>query len=168
KANLIACWLVAMFDVTQKPIYKERAEKWFRVMKSRMKLNDDGTFQIWNYWEPAGDWDYKLPYLHFWPKHWIGVHPKAGYYDIDVEAIVTAYEHGLIFEWNDISHLVNTIIQTAIADQRYWTALVPYNNAIQNKFENQNDPSGWGGLSTTPWFLALQVRSFQKNKNNDP
>ena len=43
-------------------------------------------------------WDYKLPNLHLWPKHWIGVHPKAGYYDIDVEAIATAYEHGLIFD----------------------------------------------------------------------
>ena len=159
KANLIACWLVAMFDVTHKPIYKERAEKWFRVMKSRMKLTDDGIFQIWNYWEPAGDWDYKVPHLHLWPKHWIGVHPKAGYYELDVEAVVTAYEHGLVFDRNDISHL----IKTAIADQRYWTALVPYNNAIQNQFEDHNDPNSWGGLSTTPWYLALQARLVRTN-----
>jgi hypothetical protein len=159
KANLIACWLVAMFDVTHKPIYKERAEKWFRVMKSRMQLTEDGTFRIWNYWEPAGEWDYKVPELHLWPKHWIGVHPKAGYYDIDVEAIATAYEHGLIFDRESISHLV----KTAIANKRYWTALVPYNNTIQNEFEDHNDPSSWGGLSVTPWYLALQVGSFQKN-----
>jgi hypothetical protein len=156
KANLIACWLLAMFDVTHKPIYKERAEKWFRVMKSRMQLNNDGTFRIWNYWEPAAEWDYKLPNLHLWPKHWIGVHPKAGYYDIDVEAIATAYEHGLIFDQNDISHLV----KTAVADKRYWTALVPYDNTIQNEFEDHNDPSSWGGLSSTPWYLALQTRLF--------
>ena len=157
KANLIACWLIAMFDVTRKPIYKERAEKWFRVMKSRMKLTDDGTFQIWNYWEPAGDWDYRVPSLHLWPKHWIGVHPKAGYYDIDVDGIVTAYEHGLVFDQNDISHLV----KTAVADQRYWTALVPYNNTIQKEFEDHNDPDSWGGLSATPWYLTLQTRMYQ-------
>jgi len=161
KANRIACWLLAMFDVTHKPIYKERAERWFRVMKSRMKLNDDGTFQIWNYWEPAGDWDYKinLRRVHLWPKRWIGVHRKTGYYDIDVESIVTAYEHNLVFDQNDIMHLV----KTALEDKRYWTALVPYNNTIQHEFEHHNDPGSWDGLSATPWYLALQTRSFGIN-----
>jgi hypothetical protein len=161
KANLIASWLVAVFDVTHKPVYKERAERWFRVMKSRMKLNDDGTFQIWNYWEPAGDWDYKmnLRRVHLWPKHWTGVHRKTGYYDIDVEGIVSAYEHGLVFDQNDIRHLV----KTALADKRYWTALVPYNNTIQHEFEDHNYPRSWAGLSATPWYLALQRRSFGIN-----
>jgi hypothetical protein len=159
KANLIACWLVAMFDVTHKPIYEERAERWFRVMKSRMKLNDDDAFQVWNYWEPAGDWDYKLPWAHLWPKHWIGVHRNTGYYDIDVEGIVSAYEHGLVFEENDIKRLV----KTALAEKRYWTALVPYNNTIQHEFEDRNDPRSWAGLSATPWYLALQTRSFGMN-----
>ena len=74
KANLIANWLLAMFDATAKPVYRERAEKWFQVMKSRMKLKHDGTYVIWNYWEPAGAWDYKSDGL---PKHWIGVRPNA-------------------------------------------------------------------------------------------
>jgi hypothetical protein len=59
-----------------------------------MKLKHDGTYVIWNYWEPAGAWDYKSDGL---PKHWIGVHPNAAYYDIDVEGIVAAYKHGLVF-----------------------------------------------------------------------
>ena len=161
KSNLIASWLLAMFDVTHKPIYKERAERWFRIMKSRMKLDDDGTFQLWNYWEPAGDWDYKinLRRVHLWPKHWIGVHRKTGYYDIDVEGIVSAYEHDLVFDQNDIRHLV----KTALADKRYWTALVPYNNTIQHEFEDHNDPGSWAGLSATPWYLALQRRAFGMN-----
>ena len=161
KANLIACWLLAMFDVTHKPIYKERAERWFRVMKSRMTLNDDGTFQIWNYWEPAGDWDYKinLRRVHLWAKHWIGIHRKTGYYDIDVEGIVAAYEHDLVFDQNDIRHLV----KTALADERYWSALAPYNNTIQHEFEDHHDPRSWAGLSATPWYLALQMRSFGMN-----
>ena len=37
KANHVARWLLAMYDVTGKSVYRDRAEKWFRVMKSRMK-----------------------------------------------------------------------------------------------------------------------------------
>ena len=161
KANLIACWLVALFDVTHNPIYRERAERWFRLMNSRMQLRDDGTFEIWNYWEPAGDWDYHLSFsrLNILPKHWIGVHRNPGYYDIDVEAIVTAYQHGLVFDQDTIIHL----IKTAIANQRYWTALVPYNNTIQKQFEDHNDPNSWAGLGATPWYLAWQARLFQTN-----
>jgi hypothetical protein len=157
KANLVACWLLAMFDATQNMIYKERAEKWFRLMKSRMKLNNDGLYQIWSYWQPAGPWDHRLGVI---PKHWIGVHPNAGYYDIDVDGIMTAYEHGLIFTEDDISHL----IATSLAGKRYWHALVPYNNAIQLKFEDNHQPDSWGGLMLTPWYLALQARIYRTGR----
>ena len=151
KANLIASWLLAMFDATAKPVYRERAEKWFRVMKLRMKPKREGTYEIWNYWEPAGVWDYKSNGL---PKHGIWVHPNAGYYDIDVEAIVAAYKHGLVFNKGDIIRLV----ATAIAEKRYWTALVPFDGTIQEQFEYTLNPSSWGGLSRAPWYLAIQLR----------
>ena len=121
-------------------------------MKSRMKLKGDGTYQIWNYWEPAGRWDYNSNGL---PKHWIGVHRKGGYYDIDVEAIVAAYEHGLIFKTDDINHL----IATALAAKRYWTAFVPYDDTIQRHFEETLDPSSWAGHSKAPWYLTLELRN---------
>ena len=151
KANYTARWLLAMSDVTQKPIYRERAEKWFRLMKSRMKPKGDGTYKIWNYWEPAGPWDYKPDGF---PKHWVGVHPSAGYYFIDTGGIMDAYKHRLVFTKADVDRL----IATALADKRYWTALVPYSEAIQKKFEDANKPDSWGGLAATPWYLALQVR----------
>lgn len=53
KANAVALWLLALHDVTGKPAYKTRAEKWFRLMKSRMKTRDNGKFFVWNYWEPG-------------------------------------------------------------------------------------------------------------------
>lgn len=149
KANLIAVWLLAMFDVTGKTIYRERAEKWFQTMKSRMKVKSDGTYEIWSYWEPAGAWDYKSNGL---PKHWIGVHRNAGYYDIDVEGIVAAYDHGLVFNEEHI----NRLIKTAIKDKRYWTALVPFDDTIQKHFEESVDPRSWGGLVTVPWYVAIQ------------
>jgi hypothetical protein len=174
KQNLVACWLMAMHDVTQKPIYKDRAEKWFRQMKSRMKRRNGGTYDVWNYWDPAGPWDYKPDGS---TRHWVGVHPNGGYYGIDVEGIATAYEHGLVFTKEDIDRLVATNrdfmwnkqvagasfqrIDGGTPDSRWarspgvlWTALTPYDETLRKVFEANHDPAGWGGLSATPWYLA--------------
>lgn len=176
KENHIARWLIAMYDVTRKPVYRERAEKWFRLMKSRMKTRQDGTYFVWNYWDPAGPWDYKADGS---PKHWVGVHPNGGYYGIDVEAIVTAFEHKLVFTKEDIQRLIATNrdfmwnqqvtgakfqrIDGGQPDPRWrnspgvlWTALVPYDETLRRVFLTNHNPSGWGGLSATPWFLALE------------
>jgi len=176
KENHIARWLIAMYDVMRKPVYRERAEKWFRLMKSRMKTRQDGTYFVWNYWDPAGPWDYKTDGS---PKHWVGIHPNGGYYGIDVEAIVTAFEHGLVFTKEDIQRLIATNrdfmwnkqvtgakfqrIDGGQPDPRWrnspgvlWTALVPYDEMLRRVFLTNHNPSGWGGLSATPWFLALE------------
>jgi hypothetical protein len=161
KANLVARWLLAMADVTGKKAYRDRAEKWFTVMKSRMKPRDDGTFEVWNYWEPAGPWDYKPDGK---TKHWVGVHPNGGYYEIDAEAIVEAYEHGLVFTRADIDRLIATALsdEAAMKDKsgklqkRYWTALAPYDRTIQKHFEDTHKPDSWGGLGATPWYLWVQ------------
>jgi hypothetical protein len=105
KANEVARWMLAMWDVTGKPEYKDRAERWFKVQKSRMTFNSDGTYAIWNYWQPAGEWDYKGDGT---PKLWIGTHPTGGYYVGDTRAIGAAYEHGLIFTQADIDALIAT------------------------------------------------------------
>ncbi len=157
KANLVARWLLAMSDATGKPLYKERAERWFKLMKSRMKLKANGTYEIWNYWQPAGPWDYKPNGA---TKHWVGVHPNPGYYQIDVAAIVDAYEHGLVFSRADIDRL----IATALAEKRYWDALVPYSAEIQKKFEQGTRPESWGGLSAAPYYLMLQARLRQGDR----
>jgi hypothetical protein len=106
KANKVASWMLALWDVTGKTQYKDRAEKWFKVLKSRLKLGSDGTYEIWNYWEPAGPWDYKPGSKA--TKHWVGVHGNAGYYEADLGGMVEAYEHGLVFTKDDIGHLIDT------------------------------------------------------------
>jgi len=150
KANWVGSWLLSMYDATGESLYRERAEGWFRLMKSRMKLEDNDTYRIWNYWEPAGPWDYVSPGV---PKHWIGVHPNGGYYDSDVRAIVTAYEARVAFDRGDMDHLV----ATALEHKRYWTVLVPYSRVVQRDFEEHEDPDSWPGLWETPWYLALQA-----------
>ena len=175
KQNFVALWLLAMHEVTKKPVYRQRAEKWWRLMKSRMRLRGGGKYFVWNYWDPAGPWDYKPDGS---PKHWVGVHPNGGYYAIDVEGIVTAQEHGLVFGKEDLQRLIATNrdfmwnqqvqgarfqrIDGGKPDPRWkdspgvlWTALTPHDDLLRKVFEANHKPDSWGGLATTPWYLAL-------------
>jgi len=60
----------------------------------------------------------------------------------------------LVFSREDIERLV----ATALAEKRYWDALVPYSAEIQKKFEQSTKPESWGGLSAAPCYLMLQAR----------
>ncbi|MGO8700506.1 MAG: hypothetical protein ACLQVY_22685 [Limisphaerales bacterium] len=174
KQNLIATWLISLYDVTGKPVYREHAEKWWRVMKSRLHTRDGGKYFVWNYWEPAGPWDYKEDGS---TRHWVGVHPNGGYYGIDLEGIVTAFEHQLVFSHDDLQRLIATNrdfmwnqqtkgakfqrIDGGEPDERWkntpgvlWAALVPYDETLRAIFVANHDPTGWGALASTPWFLA--------------
>lgn len=176
KANEIALWHLAMHDATGKRIYQERAERWFRLMRSRMTTRDNGRYFVWNYWEPAGTWDKKPDGS---TKHWVGVHPNGGYYNMDVEAITAASEHGLVFTKEDIDRLIATNrdfmwnhemtgakfqrIDGGPVDDRWkntpgllWSSLVPYDKTLTDIFLANNDPSTWLGLIATPRYLAWQ------------
>jgi len=175
KENAIAEWLLAMYDATGREVYKARAEQWFRTMKSRIKTREGGKYFVWNYWEPAGPWDYKPDGS---TKHWVGVHPNGGYYGIDVDAIVEAYEHGLVFSKGDIDKLVatnrdfmwNHEVSTAKfqridggpVDARWknspgalWSALIPYDPTLKRVFEKTFDPASWSGIAATPRYIFM-------------
>jgi hypothetical protein len=175
KQNHIARWLLAMGDVTKNPVFHDHAQKWARLMKSRMRLRDGGKYFVWNYWDPAGPWDFKPDGT---PRHWVGVHPNGGYYEIDVEGIVAAFEHGLVFTKADVQRLVATNrdfmwdqhisnarfqrIDGGQTDPRWshtpgvlWTALIRYDARLREIFLSNHNPASWGGLTTTPWFLAM-------------
>lgn len=177
KENHIAQWLLAMYDVTKKPVYRERARKWFEQMASRMKTREDGKYYVWNYWDPTGPWDRKPDGS---PNHWVGVHPNGGYYGIDVESIVNAYEHGVVFTRKEIDRLIATNrdfmwnhqvegakfqrIDGGPVDPRWknnpgvlWTALTPYDETLWKVFVANHNPGSWGGLAGTPRALARQA-----------
>ena len=174
KQNLIARWMVAMYDVTGNKIYRDRAESWWRVMHSRMSTREDGKYYVWNYWEPGGPWDYKE---NGETRHWVGVHPNGGYYQLDVEGMVAAFEHGIVFDRSEINRLVATNrdfmwnqkldtpkfqrIDGGPVDPRWkdtpgvlWTSLTPYDETLRKLFIATHNPASWGGLITTPWALS--------------
>lgn len=171
KQSLIASWLIAMHNATQEPVYRERAAAWWRLMRARMATRDGGKYFVWNYWEPAGPWDYTASGA---PKHWVGVHANGGYYAIDVDGIVNAHEHGLVFSRGDIQMLIATNrdfmwnqkfdgaafrrIDGGSADFRWrktpgvlWAGLAPYDATLRKIFLATFDPASWSGLQTTPW-----------------
>jgi hypothetical protein len=175
KENLIALWLIAMYDVTHKPIYRERAEMWWRGLRSRMRLRENGKYFVWNYWDAVVPWDTNPDGSI---KHWVGVHPNGGYYAIDVTAIVAAYEHGLVFTREDIARLIATNrdfmwnqqienaqfrrIDGGRPDPRWaktpgvlWAALAPYDPTLWKIFAANHDPESWGGLSTPQWVARF-------------
>ena len=174
KQNHIARWLLAMHDVTGKAVYEEHAKKWFQVLKSRLKPRENGKYLVWNYWEPAGPWDYNADGS---TKHWVGVHSNGGYYTIDVEGMVAAFERKVIFTKEDVQLLVATNrdfmwnqqvagasfrrIDGGEPDPRWkdtpgvlWTALLPYDQTLRKIFLRNHNPASWGGLIATPWFIA--------------
>jgi hypothetical protein len=174
KENAIADWMLAMYDVTGKSVYRDRSASWFRLMRLRMKLRDGGKYFVWNYWEPAGAWDYKSDGS---TKHWVGVHPNGGYYSIDVNAIIAVFEHGLGFTKEDIGRLIATNrdfmwnqevrgarfqrIDGGPADPRWsnspgvlWSALARYDSTLRAIFLANHNPGSWSGMTTTPWALS--------------
>jgi hypothetical protein len=177
KQNLIAGWMLSLLDVTGKPDYGRRAERWFATMKSRMRVRD-GKYFVWNYWDAGGPWDYKP---NGETRHWVGVHPNGGYYGIDVEGIVAAYQHNMVFDKADIERLIATNrdymwngkidrakfqrIDGEAPDARWknspgvlWDALIPYDARLQKVFEANNNPQSWGGMAATPWYLSLAAK----------
>ena len=84
------------------------ATKWFTLMKSRMLASGGASADgfgnlIWDYWQPAGPWDYLAGVTET-----AFVHPNNGYYGVDTTAIVEAYQHGVVFTKADIDALART------------------------------------------------------------
>ena len=177
KQNLIASWLIAMHDATGQSVYRDRAAAWWQLMRARMTTRDDGKYFVWNYWEPAGPWDY-LPSGK--PKHWVAVHPNGGYYAIDVNGIVNAFQHGIVFTGADIDRLIATNrdfmwnhkfdapafqrIDGGSADLRWrktpgvlWTDLTPYDETLRRIFIASFNPATWSGIATTPWAVTRTI-----------
>ena len=98
--------LVALriWQITGEEKYKQRAEKIFGFMKSRMQRYRNGYH--WNYWEPAGQWD--LVAGKQLTRHWVGTHPERNYQSGEVALIMKAYNGGIVFTEEDIRSIVNT------------------------------------------------------------
>jgi hypothetical protein len=110
-----------------------------------------------------------------WVRNW------AGYYEIDVQGMVAAFQHNVVFSLQDIDRLIATKrdfmwnrqisgakfqrIDGGQPDPRWlnspgmlWNALIPYDETLRKIFVANHRPDSWDGLGTTPWFLSLTAR----------
>ena len=90
-----------LYRATNEAFYRERAEKIFTLFKSRVRFYDDRY--VWNYWEPLSPFDVTDK-----SKHWVGVHPRAGYNVLETEGAIEAYHTGVVFNQKDMERIVAT------------------------------------------------------------
>jgi hypothetical protein len=116
----IDCGAVAlrMWQITGDAKYKDRAERLYGFMKSRMQ-NYNGGYH-WNYWEPAtqsdlgvddaaiksGEWNPKVASKTM--RHWINVHGHRNYQSNEMANIVKAYNAGIVWTEADIRGMIHT------------------------------------------------------------
>ena len=96
----IAC--LRLWRMTGEAVYLDKAERIFRLMKSRIRLV--GDYYVWHYWEPLGPWDVAGDKL----RHWVGVHPYRNYQAGEIHHIVEAYHSGIVFDQADMARMVRT------------------------------------------------------------
>ncbi|MDH7570415.1 MAG: hypothetical protein QHJ73_12615, partial [Armatimonadota bacterium] len=99
---------LALYRVTGKDEYFRRALKLGTRFKRTLRL--DGDHYLWNYWEPAGEWDQKPDKPGEW-KHWIGPEHRGGYHALTVAMAEALYDHGVLFDRTDMQRFVNTQMQ---------------------------------------------------------
>lgn len=133
-----------LWRITGDVAYRERAERIFRLMKSRMRLVDDHV--VWNYWEPLGSWDVGENDL----RHWVNVHPYRNYQAGELENIVEAYHSGIVFDRVDIERMVRTnlkVMWNGDLDDPKWR-----NSDARGPWEAPPPPpDGWKGRAGTLW-----------------
>jgi len=96
-----------LYRITGEERYKERAERVFRLFKSRLRFFNGGY--VWNYWEPLGPWDIDRKERRI--RHWVNVHPTRNYQAREVAFVVEAYHTGLVFTRTDIERIIHTNLE---------------------------------------------------------
>ncbi len=102
KQAIIIEGLLAASRAIGNPACRTRAEKLGVFLKSSMTVKDD--HYVWNYWTPAGDWDY----VNGKARHWENVEPKGMWYSVTVASAVMLYDNNLVFDESDMQKLVAT------------------------------------------------------------
>jgi hypothetical protein len=97
-----------LYRVTGDKIYRDRAVKIFLTAKSHFQYFNN--HYCWNYFEPLYPGDVDLEKKK--TRHGVWVHMwRSGYQAGEVEKIVDAYHHGIVFDEQDIKRIINTNLE---------------------------------------------------------
>ena len=104
KLSIMLDGSLRLYHITKKPKYLKRALQigaWFK-----RHLHLDNEHYQWMSWVPAGKWDIKEG--NKWLPGWIGADPNGAWYIAGVEMAVKLYQHGLLFNDQDLQRFLKT------------------------------------------------------------
>lgn len=128
-----------LYRFTKNKNYRDRAEQIFFTMKNHFQYADKHYY--WNYWDPLTAYDIDLKKKD--TRHWVNAHPfRSGYTAREVEQIIDAYHHGIVFTEQDIQRIINTNLQ-----------LMWNKNKENPEFINSN---GFGPLDDTTGLASFR------------
>ncbi|RJP22362.1 MAG: hypothetical protein C4527_21965 [Candidatus Omnitrophota bacterium] len=174
KQNDMAIACLRLYRITGEIPYREKAQKIFHFMKSRMCLYED--HYVWNYWEPFGAWDIDDSRPNTL-RHWVNVHPYRNYQAGEISQIVEAYHSGVAFTREDMQRMINTnlkVMWNGDSDNPQWRNS---NHAVEmasmGKISISKAPGGeFPNLSGTLWRGLSDfddgIRSLTKRTYDSP
>ena len=102
--NALARTWLAIDDATKAPEHRERVTHLAQFLKNRLRLMDDGSY-VWAYWPP----------LEGKAESFEDISHAA----INVDFMVLCYEHGIVFNCEDMARLEKTLFKRVLlADDR--------------------------------------------------
>jgi hypothetical protein len=111
----MACSELALFELTNKPIYKEHALRIATLFKNRleMKTSSAGELYVWKYWfEPMTvGWDASAKISDHYPvmKPYL-VSEDSSHATLDIAMVIAMHDAGLIFDDTDLRRFANTFL----------------------------------------------------------
>ncbi|NIA21168.1 MAG: hypothetical protein GWP05_04160 [Anaerolineaceae bacterium] len=151
--------------------YLDKAAKLARRWRKFLKVKDDRY--IWHYWDAAGRWDYNEKGAS---KHWTSLEHRS-YAVSDTNFVAAAYDHGLVFDRNDIEMHCRTLLKeiwNGDKDNPKYRAMGWFNSKYVNctvltglaRFDPTimelwgklvgETAAGWGGISGVPTYLLAK------------
>ncbi|MDF3129553.1 hypothetical protein P0Y35_10145 [Kiritimatiellaeota bacterium B1221] len=106
KLSIMVNGLLALYRVTENPIYMKRALEVGAWYKSNLILKD-GHYE-WMSWVPAGEWDIHPEKEDAWRVGWMAPDPNAAWYVASVSIALNLYQHGLLFDDEDLARFIQT------------------------------------------------------------
>lgn len=100
--------LVMLYQMTGDAKYRDRVRQCERFFRSQWRIDD--AHVEWNYRDFSGPWDYKNG-MNGETKTSYFIHPKGGYYLMDVKAICRIFDAGVFFTPADIHLLIKTNLE---------------------------------------------------------
>jgi hypothetical protein len=156
-------------------LYLDKAARLARRWKKFLKVEKD--YYLWHYWDAAGGWDFDEKGKS---RHWTSLEHR-GYAASDTRFVGQAFDHGLVFDRDDIEKHCRTFLkkiwngdeENPVYRAQGWfnekyvactvlSGLAPYNAKIMELWAKRVEKvaEGWGGISGTPAYLLARRRGL--------